>query len=102
MQLPPFYLPDPKHPGMSAQTMADYAGTYELAPGAPYVIRAEAAALVLHAPNWPRDPGIFPISETRAFMLVGDAEIEFFRDSSGKVTQMVVRTNGRELKMARK
>jgi hypothetical protein len=102
MLLPPFRVRDPKQSGMTSKAMAEYAGTYEPAPGAAYVVRAAAGALLLKAPAAPNEIALFPISENRMFMMVGDGEVEFVRDSKGAVSHLIIHSGGREFKMMRK
>jgi CubicO group peptidase (beta-lactamase class C family) len=44
---------------------------------------------------------IFPESESKFFLKVVDAQLEFFRDAAGKVTHLILYQNGRELKATR-
>ena len=55
MQLPPFRLRDPQHSGMTAQALADYAGTYEPSPGFAYVFHREGGLMMLKAPGAPNE-----------------------------------------------
>lgn len=102
MQLPPFRLRDPKQSGMTAKAMAGYAGTYEPAPGVGYVFRAEGGLMLLKMPGAPGEAALFPVSENRMYMILGDGEVEFVRDAADVVTHLVVHTGGREIKMMRK
>lgn len=102
IRLPPFRLRDPKQSGMSAKAMADYAGTYEAAPGADYVFRADAGLLLVKFPGAPNEIALFPMSENRVYMLMGDGEVEFVRDAAGAVTHLIAHTGGREFKIMRK
>jgi pimeloyl-ACP methyl ester carboxylesterase len=99
---PHFRVPDSKHSTMSAAAMAEYAGTYELAPGAGYTVRTVGGVLTLQGPGWPRGQAVFPLTENKGFMVMGDGEVEFVRDAAGKVAGMNVHLAARDLKMTRK
>jgi hypothetical protein len=81
-----------------AKLLADYTGTYK-AQGAPLsiAITLEGDQLMSQATGQGKLP-LFPESPSKFFLKVVDAQIEFFRDASGKVTHLVLYQNGRELK----
>ena len=78
-----------------------YAGEYELRPGFAIVITREGNQIFALATSQPKLE-IFPESETRFFLKVVDAEIEFVRGADGKVTGLVLHQNGRDLPGKRK
>jgi len=102
ISLPPFRTHDPKHSGMTAKMMADYAGTYEPMPGVAYTVRVQSGLLLLQPPTAPAGIALFPVTENRTFMMMGDGEVEFARDASGAVSHLVIHSAGREYKMLRK
>jgi CubicO group peptidase (beta-lactamase class C family) len=61
--------------------LADYAGTYELAPTFSIVITVEGGKLMAQATHQAKLP-LFGESDTKFFFKVVDAQIEFFRDST--------------------
>jgi CubicO group peptidase (beta-lactamase class C family) len=81
--------------------LADYAGTYEVSPQFRIVMTVEDNQLMTQATGQSKFP-LFAESETKFFLKVVDAEIEFFRDGAGKVTHVVVHQGGRDLKAERK
>jgi CubicO group peptidase (beta-lactamase class C family) len=81
-------------------TLSKYVGTYELAPGANMMIRLVGDHLTTQLTGQPQFP-IFAESETKFFLKVVDAQVEFFTDASGAVTDAVMYQNGRERKVAR-
>jgi hypothetical protein len=102
MPMPPFRLRDPKHSGMTAKALAEYAGTYSPGSGYGYIFRVEGGLMMLKAPGAPSEVALFPLSENRMYMMLGDGEMEFIRDAAGAVTEVVVHSAGREYKMMRK
>jgi CubicO group peptidase (beta-lactamase class C family) len=81
-------------------TLSKYVGTYEVAPGVNMLIRLEGEGLTTQLPGQPRFP-IFAESQTKFFLKVVEAQVEFFTDGSGIVTHAVMYQNGRERKVSR-
>ena len=78
-----------------------YVGTYEVSPQVSFAITLEGDQLMAQVMNQPKIP-IFPESNTKFFLKIGNAEIEFFADDKGQVTYMMVRQNGHETKGVKK
>jgi hypothetical protein len=53
------------------------------------------------ATNQPKFP-VFPETETKFFLTVVDAEVEFFSDNKGQVSYLVLHQNGHENKGMKK
>jgi len=85
---------------LDPKVMAGYTGTYELAPGVNMLITLEGDQLSEKLASQQTFP-IFPESETRFFLKVVDAQIEFFKDASGAVTHLVLHQGGRDQKAPR-
>jgi CubicO group peptidase (beta-lactamase class C family) len=83
------------------KVLAGYAGTYELAPNFDLVITVENNQLVTQATGQNKIP-IFAESETKFFPTAFDAEIEFFKNDQGKVTNLVLHQNGHDMKVQKK
>jgi serine-type D-Ala-D-Ala carboxypeptidase/endopeptidase len=81
-------------------TLSKYVGTYELAPGANMMIRLVGDHLTTQLTGQQQIP-IFAESETKFFLKVVDAQVEFFTDASGAVTHAVMYQNGVERKVPR-
>jgi CubicO group peptidase (beta-lactamase class C family) len=81
--------------------LARYVGTYELTPDFSITFSLDGSQLMTQATNQPRFPA-FPESQTKFFLKVVDAEVEFFSDDKGQVTHMVLHQNGREMKGVKK
>ncbi len=73
--------------------LRQYVGVYQLAPGVTNTIRLVDDHLTTQLPHQPAFP-IFPESETKFFLKVVEAQVEFVRDASGKVTHLVMYQNG--------
>jgi D-alanyl-D-alanine carboxypeptidase len=78
-----------------------YAGTYELTPAFALVVTREGDRIFTQATGQPKIE-IFPESETRFFLKVVDAQIDFVRGADGKVTGLVLHQGGRDLPGKRK
>ncbi len=78
-----------------------YAGEYELAPTFSIAVTREGDRLFAQATGQPRFE-IFPASESRFFLKVVDAEIEFLRGADGQVTGLVLHQGGRDMPGKRK
>jgi hypothetical protein len=81
--------------------LARYVGTYELTADFSITFSLDGNQLMTQATNQPKFP-VFPESDTKFFLKVVDAEVEFFSDDKGQVTHMVLHQNGREMKGVKK
>jgi len=86
---------------VSPQVLAKYAGTYELAPGVDVTMTVEDGRLMTQITGQPKFE-LFAESETKFFLKVVEAQVEFFTDASGAVTHLVIHQGGRETKATRK
>jgi len=73
-----------------------YVGDYELAPGFTITIIKRDAKLISLATGQP-EVELFPESETKFFLKVVEAQVEFVKDASGKVTGLVLTQGGRTM-----
>jgi hypothetical protein len=81
--------------------LANYAGTYELAPDFSIVMTVENGQLMTQATGQSKFP-MFAESGTKFFLKVVDAEVEFVRDEKGVVTYLVLHQGGRDAKAMKK
>jgi CubicO group peptidase (beta-lactamase class C family) len=72
------------------------AGTYELGPGFNIDVRRKGNGIFIQATGQ-GEVEAFPRTETEYFLKVVDAQISFIKDSSGKVTSLVLHQGGRDL-----
>jgi CubicO group peptidase (beta-lactamase class C family) len=86
---------------VSPKVLADYVGTYELSPTFSIVMTLEDGQLMTQATRQPKFP-LFAESDTKFFLKVVDAQVEFFRDEKGAVTHIVLHQGGRDAKGQRK
>jgi len=81
-------------------TLSKYVGTYEVAAGVNMLIRLIGDHLTTQLTGQ-QQLAIFAESETKFFLKVVDAQVEFFTDASGTVTHAVMYQNGRERTVSR-
>jgi len=89
-----------KEIALPVATLSKYVGTYELAPGVNMMMRLVDDHLTTQLTGQPPFP-VFAESQTRFFLKVVDAQLEFFTDATGTVTHAVMYQNGRERKVPR-
>lgn len=83
-----------KEVSVSSTILADYAGTYQMNPNLNNVIAVKDGHLTTKLGQQP-EIDLFAESDTRFFLKVVDAEIEFFRDpTTHAVTRLVIYQNG--------
>jgi CubicO group peptidase (beta-lactamase class C family) len=90
-----------KEISVAPKILAEYAGTYELAPDFKVVMTVEGDQLMTQATGQPKFP-MFAESETKFFLKVVDAQVEFFRNDKGVVTHLVLHQGGQDMKASRK
>lgn len=78
-----------------------YAGDYVLSPQMTINVRREGDRLIVQAQGQQADVAI-PESETRFFSRLVDAQVTFVKDGSGKVTQLIIHQNGRDMPAPRR
>ncbi|MCX5752243.1 MAG: serine hydrolase [Candidatus Krumholzibacteria bacterium] len=77
-----------------------YPGEYRLAPGFTLTVTREEDKLFVRATGQPRFQ-VYPSSETEFFYKAVDAQITFVKDSTGRVTGLVLHQGGRDMEGAR-
>jgi CubicO group peptidase (beta-lactamase class C family) len=78
-----------------------FVGTYQLNPNFALTVTLEGDQLMSQATGQAKFP-LFPESETKFFLKVVDAQLEFFTGADGAVTHAVLHQGGREMKAERK
>jgi CubicO group peptidase (beta-lactamase class C family) len=81
---------------LDPKTYDAYLGDYELAPGFIITIVKRDGKLLSLVAGQP-DVELFPESETKFFLKVVEAQVEFVRDASGKVTGLRLTQGGRTM-----
>lgn len=90
-------LPAPrKEAAVDPKVYERYVGDYQLAPGFIITILVRDGKLISLATGQP-EVELFPESETRFFLKVVDAQVEFVQDASGKTTGLVLTQGGQVL-----
>ncbi len=84
-----------KEISVSPEVLKSYVGTYELVPGVDMVITLDGGQMMTQLTGQPKFP-LYAQSETLFFLKVVDAQVEFSKDASGKVTQATLHQNGRD------
>lgn len=85
--------PERKEARLDPKIFDDYVGQYELAPGVVLTVTRETDKLWAQAGEQLKAE-LFPESETRFFLKVVEAEVTFVKDSSGKVTHLILHQAG--------
>ena len=86
---------------LPSATLVGYVGTYELQPGFALVITLEGDQLMAQATGQQKFP-LFAETNTRFFLKVVDAQVDFVRDAQGAVAQLVLHQGGRDMTAMRK
>jgi CubicO group peptidase (beta-lactamase class C family) len=81
--------------------LANYVGTYELAPAVDLQIMLEGNHLETQLTGQPKF-SIFAETPTLFFLKVVDAQLEFAKDASGKVTQVTLHQGGHDVACKKK
>jgi CubicO group peptidase (beta-lactamase class C family) len=86
---------------VSPAILGKYVGTYELMPNFDLVMTLEGGQLMTQATGQQKFP-LFAESETKFFLKVVDAEVEFFKNDKGEVTNLVLHQGGHDTKGTKK
>ena len=86
---------------VSPAVLESYVGTYELKPSFNIVVTLEDGQLMMQATGQLKVP-LFAESETKFFLKVVDAQVEFFKNEQGEVTHLMLHQNGRDIKGTKK
>jgi CubicO group peptidase (beta-lactamase class C family) len=90
-----------KEIAVPASVLSQYAGTYEVSPDFKITMTVEGTQLMTQATGQPKFP-LFAESETKFFLKVVDAQVEFIRGADGAVTHLILHQGGRDMKGIRK
>lgn len=86
---------------VSPAVLEKYVGTYELMPNFDLVMTLEGGQLMTQATGQSKFP-LFAESETKFFLKVVAAEVEFFKNDKGEVTHLVLHQGGQDQKATKK
>jgi CubicO group peptidase (beta-lactamase class C family) len=91
---------DRKEITLPAETLAKYVGTYEFTPEVKLAVRLSGNQLMAQLTGQGQLP-IFPESETKFFLKIVDAQLDFVKDASGAVASVILHQNGIDQTAAR-
>jgi CubicO group peptidase (beta-lactamase class C family) len=86
---------------VSPAILGTYVGTYQLTPDFAIVMTLEGGQLMTQATGQSKLP-LFAESETKFFLKVVDAEVEFFKNEKGEVTHLILHQGGQDQKGIKK
>jgi CubicO group peptidase (beta-lactamase class C family) len=78
-----------------------YVGTYQIQPGVDVTMTLDGGQFMTQLTGQPKFP-VYAESETKFFLKVVDAEIEFFPNNKGEATQLVIHQGGQDVKAIKK
>jgi CubicO group peptidase (beta-lactamase class C family) len=81
---------------MPAESLDAYVGTYQLASTFAITVRRDGTRLIAQATGQDAIP-VYPSARDEFFYKVVEAQISFQRDSTGKVTRLVLHQGGRDM-----
>ena len=90
-----------KEIAVSPAILEKYVGTYELMPNFDIVVTLEGSQLMSQATGQSKFP-LFAESETKFFLKVVDAEVDFFKNDKGDVTHLILHQGGHDVKGTKK
>jgi hypothetical protein len=90
--------PVPTHVEIKLQSdvLLNYCGEFELAPGFVIAVTLEGDRIFTQATGQGKVE-IYPESQTKFFLKVVDAQLEFVKDDSGKFSKMILHQGGRDM-----
>jgi hypothetical protein len=95
-------LPHPPRPeiALPVATLNRYAGTYQMRAGVYNTVTVEDAQLFVQLTGQPKFPA-FAESEDHFYLKVVSANLDFVKDSTGKVTSVILHQNNQDVTMKR-
>ncbi|HVN06824.1 MAG TPA: serine hydrolase, partial [Bryobacteraceae bacterium] len=93
--------PERKAITLPVATLQKYVGVYDLAPGVDVTMSLEGDQLMTQITGQPQFP-LYAETETRFFLKVVDAQVDFVKDSTGAVTHIVLHQGGTDHEARRK
>lgn len=81
---------------LSPEVLAQYAGDFQLAPGFIISITIEGDRIFTQATGQGKVE-VYPESETRFFLKVVDAQLDFVKDETGKYNKVILHQGGRDM-----
>ncbi|MFA7359396.1 MAG: serine hydrolase [Candidatus Kapaibacterium sp.] len=88
-------IPDSNGIKVEGKILETYVGVYEVTSGFTFSIIKEQEKLLLQAPEQEKLE-MFADTETKFFLKVNDAQLEFIKDDSGKISKVIMNQGGRQ------
>ncbi len=88
---------DRKEIELDPKILSAYTGAYALTPAFSITVTLEAGQLFVQATGQPKFP-VFAESESKFFLKVVEAQVEFVTDASGAVTELILYQAGRQVR----
>jgi CubicO group peptidase (beta-lactamase class C family) len=85
---------------LAPESLGAYVGEYQLAPGFTLTVMQEGSALKAQATGQPAFD-IYPESETRFFLKVVDAQIDFTKGADGRMSALTLHQGGQQIPATR-
>jgi len=92
--------PELREIALDAATLGDYVGKYRLGPGAIVDFTLRGDHLETQITGQPAFP-VYASAEDKFFLKIVDAQLDFERDTGGKVVAVVLHQNGRDTRAPR-
>jgi serine-type D-Ala-D-Ala carboxypeptidase/endopeptidase len=99
----PPVLPQPSFPPvvtLDSATLAGYAGTYTAGQGLQFTVTVQGSQLLVQLTGQPVAP-VYASAKDHFFYKVVNAQIDFERDASGNVVDLILHQNGQDIKALR-
>jgi hypothetical protein len=93
-------VPTQKEVAVPPAILAQYVGTYEIAPKLNVMITLDGNQLMAQLSGQGKSP-VYASSETKFFYKLVDAQIEFFKDDKGAISRLVLYQNQQEINAPR-
>ena len=95
-------MPTERQPAkVDPKTYDAYVGKYELGPGLIFTVTREGDRLLTQTSGLPDKIELLPESETTFFYRGANGSVIFHKDTTGKVTHMVLKDQGQEMRAKR-
>ncbi len=96
-------LPQPSFPPvvtLNSATLESYVGTYVASPGAAFTVTRTGDQILIQLTGQAAIP-VYPSAKDSFYYKVVDAQVTFVRDANGKITQLILHQNGRDIPAVR-
>jgi CubicO group peptidase (beta-lactamase class C family) len=81
---------------LSADVLSNYVGEYQLAPGFTLTVSLDGDKIMTQATGQGKVE-IYPETETKFFLKVVDAQLDFVKDDTGKCVKVILHQGGRDI-----